>query len=186
MATSSKRHRLIEAAITLFYHQGVISTTLADIAQHAEVPLGNIYYHFRTKEALVEAVINKHIDGLRALFASWEHLSDPRERLLALLATECQQASTLARYGCPHGSLCQELDKSDTTLVTTASLLFQTYLSWAQEQIRLLGRDEQEASDLALDFVTSLQGTLLIGSSFRSSDLLERKLQRMEAWVRTL
>jgi len=44
-----KRARLMEAAETLFYQQGVHRTTLADIAQEAEVPLGNIYYHFRTK-----------------------------------------------------------------------------------------------------------------------------------------
>ena len=50
-----KRVRLTEAAETLFSQQGVHRTTLADIAQEAEVPLGNIYYHFRTKELLIEA-----------------------------------------------------------------------------------------------------------------------------------
>ena len=46
-----KRDRLIEAAKEKFYQQGVARTTLADIAQQAQVPLGNVYYHFRTKEA---------------------------------------------------------------------------------------------------------------------------------------
>jgi TetR/AcrR family transcriptional regulator, transcriptional repressor for nem operon len=186
MPTLSKRDRLIEAATTLFYHQGVVNTTLADIAQHADIPLGNVYYHFRTKEALVAAVIHQHVQGLQSMFADWERLSDPRERLLALLAVERQEESMLARYGCPHGSLCQELDKGDDVLATTGAELFQTYLEWARGQLRLLGKDEPEASDLAFDFIASLQGAILLSTCFRAPDMLERKLQRLEAWVRSL
>src|SRR5436309_14818732 len=111
MKTIPKRERLVEAAKETFYHQGVARTTLADIAQRADIPLGNVYYHFRTKEALVAAVIHQHIQGLQLMFADWERLSDPRERLLALLAVYRQEEAMLACYGCPHGSLCQELDK---------------------------------------------------------------------------
>ena len=57
MTTLLKRDRLIEAAKAKFYQQGVTRTTLADIAQQAQVPLGNVYYHFRTKGALVQAVV---------------------------------------------------------------------------------------------------------------------------------
>lgn len=186
MPTLSKRDRLIEATTTVFYHQGVVNTTLADIAQHADIPLGNVYYHFRTKEALVAAVIHQHVQGLQLMFADWERLSDPRERLLALLAVYSEEVSMLARYGCPHGSLCQELDKGDDALATAATQLFQTYVEWVRGQLRLLGKDELEASDLALDFIGSLQGAFLLSNCFRAPDMLERKLQRMEAWVRSL
>ena len=87
MTTMLKRDRLIEAAKTLFYQQGVTGTTLADIAERAEVPLGNVYYHFRTKDALVDAVIQAHVQELQSLLARWEQVSDSRQRLLALLAT---------------------------------------------------------------------------------------------------
>lgn len=53
---STPRERLARAAATLFHQRGVRKTTLADIAQAAAVPLGNVYYHFRTKDALIEAV----------------------------------------------------------------------------------------------------------------------------------
>src|SRR5712692_7746460 len=76
MITTLKRDRLIEAAKILFYQQGVTGTTLADIAQQAEVPLGNIYYHFRTKEALVEAVIQAHLQELQSLFARLDRQPD--------------------------------------------------------------------------------------------------------------
>ena len=43
----------------------------------------------------------------------------------------------------------------------------------------LFGKDEQEAKDLALDLIASLQGSLLLAASFRSPELLEQRLQRL-------
>ena len=181
-----KRDRLIEAAKIMFYQQGVTSTTLADIAQQAQVPLGNIYYHFRTKEALVEAVIQAHLQGLQSLFAQLDRHPDPRQRLLGLLAAERESEHTLARYGCPYGSLSQELNKEDGEPATMAARLFQAYLDWTATQFRLLGKDEEEAKDCAIDLIASLQGTFVLTSSFGSPELLERKLQRLEIWLRML
>ncbi|HEU5227744.1 MAG TPA: TetR/AcrR family transcriptional regulator [Ktedonobacteraceae bacterium] len=182
----SKRDRLIAAARVRFYQQGVARTTLADIAQEAQVPLGNVYYHFRTKEALLEAVIEEHIQRLQTHFARWDRdIAAPQERLLALLRWEYGGAASLARYGCPYGSLAQEIDKEETPLVNVAVRMLQTYLDWVEQQFRQLDKDEQEAKDLAFDMIAWLQGSILLSASFRSPALLERKLQRMEQWVRS-
>lgn len=57
---SGKRERLAAAAAEVLHAQGVAQTTLADIAQAAEVPVGNVYYYFKTKDELVEAAIDAH------------------------------------------------------------------------------------------------------------------------------
>jgi hypothetical protein len=44
---TAKRARLIEAAKTLLHQQGLYRTTLADGADRARIPLGNVYYYFR-------------------------------------------------------------------------------------------------------------------------------------------
>lgn len=186
MPATSKRERLIEAAKLQFYQHGFSRSTLAEIAERAQVPLGNVYYHFRTKDALIEAVIQAHLQELQSLFARWDLLPDPRQRLIALLRAERENGPSLARYGCPHGSLVQELNKEDSHLPTAAAQLFQTYLDWAERQFRLLGKDEQEARDLALDLIASLQGSMLLTANFRSPALLEHQLQRLEAWLGTL
>lgn len=151
------------------------------------MPLGNVYYHFRTKEALLEAVIEAHVQRLQTRFTQWDReLTDQRERLCALLQWEREAKSSLARYGCPYGSLAQEIDKDDTQLVSQAARMLQTYLDWIEEQFRQQGKEAQEAKDLAIDLVTCLQGTLLLSASCRSPQLLDRKLQRMEQWIRSL
>ncbi len=68
----NKRERLVEAAKLAFYHHGVSTTTLADVAALAAVPLGNVSYSFRTKDDLLAAVIDAHLRELRARFARWD------------------------------------------------------------------------------------------------------------------
>ncbi|TCK18145.1 TetR family transcriptional regulator [Thiogranum longum] len=48
---SDKRERLISAADKLILQQGFKQNTLADIANDARVPLGNVYYYFKIKLA---------------------------------------------------------------------------------------------------------------------------------------
>lgn len=186
MPTTLKRDRLIEAAKALFAEHGVAQTTLADIAQRAEVPLGNVYYHFRTKESLVEAVIQAHVQDVQTLLAQCDRLADPRQRLLALLAAEREAEPMFVRSGCPYGSLSQELNKEENALSTAAASLFQVYLDWVQAQFRLLGKAEQEAEDRAIDLVASLQGTFLLTNCFRAPALLECQMERLEQGIRAL
>ena len=185
MATTLKRDRLIEAAKTLFAQHGVARTTLADIAQAAEVPLGNMYYHFRTKEALVEAVIQAHVRAIQTLLAQCGCLPDPRQRLLALLAAERKGEPLFVRFGCPYGSLSQELNKEDQGLSAAAAGLFQVYLDWVQTQFCLLGTAAPEAEEQAIELVAALQGTFLLTNCFRAPALLERQLERLEERIRS-
>jgi AcrR family transcriptional regulator len=47
-----KRSRLLSAAVDLAYQNGFGATSLADIVRGAEVPLGNVYYYFKTRTRL--------------------------------------------------------------------------------------------------------------------------------------
>src|ERR1700761_5671229 len=79
---TGKRARLIGAACQLVHEQGVENTTLADIAQAAGVPLGNVYYYFKTKNDIVRAVVETHADEANAMVAAIEGAyATPRERL---------------------------------------------------------------------------------------------------------
>ena len=182
---ADKRARLTEAAELLFSHQGVHRTTLADIAQEAEVPLGNVYYHFRTKEALIESVIEAHLRENQENFASWEQNPDPHQRLLCFLRAERAGAERIAAYGCPCGSLSQEIAKSDDQLARKTAEIFRYQIEWVTQQFCLLGKGE-EASDLAVDLVAWLQGASVLAQSAHSPDLLTRKLIRMEKWLADL
>jgi AcrR family transcriptional regulator len=75
VATGS-RDRLLDAAEELAAVQGATSLTLDAVARAAGVSKGGLLYHFPTKEALLEAMLQRHIDGVDARVAS---LRDARE-----------------------------------------------------------------------------------------------------------
>lgn len=53
--------KIIQASIRLFSRQGFAGTTTKQIAAQAKVNEGTIYRHFKTKENLIEAVLNRKL-----------------------------------------------------------------------------------------------------------------------------
>ncbi len=49
----------------LAYRNGFSETSLADIAEAAHVPIGNVYYYFKTKEELGGAVVERRLAQFR-------------------------------------------------------------------------------------------------------------------------
>jgi AcrR family transcriptional regulator len=185
-AATEKRAELLKAAKRLLHEQGFQRTTLADVAGAANVPLGNVYYYFKTKEALAEAVIVSHEAALTERFAAWTGANrDARLRLRALVRAPLDSSDGVIQFGCPHGSLCQELEKlgPDAPLAKAAARLLSVYIDWAEEQFRALGRDRREARALATELVAAIQGTMLIAHTMRSRELLAQQLRRVERWL---
>jgi TetR/AcrR family transcriptional repressor of nem operon len=181
----NKRARLLEAANKLVHEQGFNQTTLADIAKEADVPLGNVYYYFKTKEDIGQELIEHRTEFYRALIASWEKSPDPKTRILALIQMVIDQRETLACSGCPIGSLCQELHKDGGPLADKAASLLAAILSWSEQQFNLLGMGQQSAG-LALHLVSVLQGASLLTHTFHQPDLIVRETARLKEWVEAM
>ncbi|MFI4938228.1 MAG: TetR/AcrR family transcriptional regulator [Candidatus Berkiellales bacterium] len=179
---TDKRIRLIEAAKVLIHQQGFNLTTLADIAQEADVPLGNVYYYFKTKEAIGIAVIEKRAAEWAERLASWSEMPDPLVRLMALVKYGLEGIEVTARFGCPIGGLCQELGKQGGPLSDLAAKLLHDILQWSQEQFRALGQDNR-APGLALNLVCSLQGNYLLTHTFKDPKLAQRQSEEIKAWL---
>jgi AcrR family transcriptional regulator len=168
----------------MIFRQGVEATTLADIAAEAGVPLGNVYYYFKTKNDLVLAVIEAHLAEARAMFAAIDDAhAAPVDRLKSLFGTLAEQSDLIARYGCPHGSLCLELDKRPDGPGPAAELLREG-VSWAETQFRAMGRPD--ARELAVQVIARYQGTALLTSTFRDASLMEAEARRVAQWIDTL
>ena len=179
-----KRQRLLDAARQVFYTSGVERTTLADIAAAAGIPLGNVYYYFKTKNDLVQAVVKAHIDEANTMLAGVEAGYDgPRARLKALFGALADQSELIASYGCPQGSLCMELDKLPAGPGVAADLM-RIPLDWAERQFSALGR--ADARELAVEVIARYQGTALLASTLRDPGLLARESARVAAWLDTI
>jgi TetR/AcrR family transcriptional repressor of nem operon len=179
-----KRERLVAGARELIHQQGVEKTTLADIAHAADVPVGNVYYYFKTKDDLIDAAIESHSLDVRGLLGSLERHRTPLARLKALIRALTARSDLAADYGCPLGSLCSELEKRTDGLDRSCAQLLRLPVDWAEEQFRQMGR--RDARDLAIALIASYQGIALLTNTFRDPDLMTREARRLERWVDSL
>jgi AcrR family transcriptional regulator len=177
----SKRDRLVEGARRVVHEQGVNATTIADIAAAADVPLGNVYYYFKTKDEIIEAVVDAHADHIHSVLAELDRHRTPRARLKAMAMMWPEMADEVARHGCPHGTMCQELAKRDDLLGRRAAKLMALTIDWAEEQFRQLGA--RGARDLAVGLVAAIQGTALLTSTFHDPEIMTRQAGRLARWI---
>jgi AcrR family transcriptional regulator len=185
VAQVGKRERLVAAACDLVYRHGVARTTLADIAQAADVLVGNMYYYFKTKDDIVAAVVRTHADQLTSAIAALErqHRS-PKARLKALMGVLADRRELVAQYGCRYGTLGSELAKRAEGSDPLAALLMRIMLDWAEQQFRAMGR--RDAHDLAVELVATYQGSALLSNAFGQPELMARQARRLERWIDTL
>jgi AcrR family transcriptional regulator len=54
------RNQILEAALELFSHHGYGATSMRDIARAAHVSTGNVYHHFRDKEAIFNELLSQY------------------------------------------------------------------------------------------------------------------------------
>lgn len=179
-----KRERLVEGARRLFHEQGVHRTTIAEIAGRAGVPVGNVYYYFKTRDEIVEAVIASYEEQAGSLIASFKLSKTPQARLKALVRNWLDMSDLVAEHGCPMGTLCAELDKVDSGLDRDAADVMHTIIDWAEDQFRQLGR--RDARDLAVALFAGIQGAALLANAFRDPTILNRQGRHLERWIDTL
>jgi TetR/AcrR family transcriptional regulator, transcriptional repressor for nem operon len=179
-----KRERLTVAAREVLHRQGVEATTLADIAAAADVPVGNVYYYFKTKDELVAAAIGSHEEMMSGAFAELSRHRTPRARLRAYVRMLTDQRDLVAASGCPQGSLCSELDKRGDALAGECGQLMAMPIDWAEKQFREMGR--RDARDLAVALIASYQGISLLTNTFRDPELMVREGKRLERWIDSL
>ncbi len=184
-AGDNKRSRLTRAAAELTYARGFGKVALADIAEAADVPVGNVYYYFKTKAEIGEAIVARRSDEFRQLRTGWERAATPREQLKALVRSTAENREGLVRGGCPVGSLCAELGKEETHLATVASHPLRELLSWIEIQFAALGRG-REKQGLSLHLLAALQGVSLLANCFRDSNLVVLEAEHLNNWIDSL
>src|SRR5438045_3141230 len=72
--SNGNRQRILEASVELFNTSGTIATTTNHIAKHLKISPGNLYFHFRNREAIIRELFGQLTE---AIYQAW----DPKARL---------------------------------------------------------------------------------------------------------
>jgi len=185
MTTKSERtrQRIIDAANQLFYRKGYNRTSFSDVVEAAQVPRGNIYYYFKSKDEILRAVIRTRLETINNMLAEWDRtIPEPLDRLQRFVRIMYDSTPALLRSGCPMGSLNIELRKDQPELQAEAKQLFDLFQRWLANQFADLGYPE-EARDLSLRLMARGQGLIVIAQVYQDPGFLERGTQELNRWL---
>jgi AcrR family transcriptional regulator len=182
---ADSKTRLLRAAENVTYRYGFSSAALADIAREARVPLGNVYYYFKTKDEIGDAIINLRVSRFRKLLQDLDKADSPKERLCGFVQIKIKNSEELARNGCPVGTLCSELQKHGGAVAKRSAILFTTALAWMETQFQALGKGADSRGH-AVHLLSATQGVSLLAHTFHDPGLITSEAARLKEWIRAL
>lgn len=178
------REQIVEAADQLFYQKGYEHTSFTDIADAVRISRGNFYYHFKSKDEILDAVISMRLSNTRKMLNLWEREGDsPEDRIRSFIHILIVNRAKIKRYGCPVGTMCTELAKLNHTSQTEANKLFKLFRTWLREQFTLLGRKE-DADELAMHLLALSQGVATLANAFHDEKFIKQEVKRLDEWLR--
>jgi AcrR family transcriptional regulator len=185
------RQRIVDAAAELVHERGVVGVSLDDVLRATGTSKSQLYHYFRDKNDLIHAVIEHqrerilgfHRSALQSL-SSWDDIRRWRDMIVEI------QAVRACRYGCPLGSLVNELAELDEF---ARAQLSGAFANWEQiladglaEMVKVGElRADANIADLALSVIASLQGGLLLAEVDRSTRPLEVALDAAIAHLKS-
>ncbi|MDO3385465.1 TetR/AcrR family transcriptional regulator [Gilvimarinus sp. SDUM040013] len=177
---------IIECADELFYQQGFTHTSFAQIAAKVGISRGNFYHHFKTKDAILDAVIERRLEKTRHMLKAWEGKSNtPAQRVRCFIKILTTNWSSIRLYGCPVGTLSTELGKLDHPQRKHAGEVFTVFKDWLVHQFVAMGQ-QTLAEEHALHVLAFSQGTATLASTYRDKSFVDREIERMCQWLQSL
>jgi AcrR family transcriptional regulator len=187
MRVAPTRERLVTEAMRLFGEQGYRATSVAQIEAAAGLAPGSgaLYHHFKSKQALLEAGIDRQLDrrramrDIRALFAG---LGDLRSELtmlgryiLSVLDEESQLLQIASRTPPSHSA------RLSNAYAALFEGLYAELAYWVRNWVPTIS--EQDAMVLSAIAVNALVGKRATGAWFRVPEGAISDEQYLAEWT---
>lgn len=184
--SDQNRERIVSVALRLFSERGYGATSIGDIAEESGLLKGNLAYYFKTKSMILEAVVEaRQADFLGRLTTGLAAEASPLDALEHFLRVVEADAPALIKAGCPIGTLCSELGKTDSALHPLAvKLLLAVQTALTEQFTRVL--PAKEAQGAAEHLLAMMQGATLLAQAYRNSEIIFRQANVARQWLRTV
>lgn len=115
MKSNETRQKILETSSRIFYLNGFKATGLEVVAKHVGLTKPSLYYHFGSKEELVEETLRYLTENARPLYQSaWDSVSDNKDKLLILFDKMHDYFRQSGFNGCPFINAATEYTNHDS------------------------------------------------------------------------
>ena len=187
--TSDTRERLVVTALQLFWEKGYGSTSIADVLKAAGVNSGSLYHFFPGKQDLLLAVLELYRQGIgpMLLAPAWEGVSDPIDRVFALLARYRNSiVTTDCTYGCPIGSLALEIHEPDPPVREALAANFTGWVNALTECLDAAGKRlpaDCNRRQLAEFVLTTMEGGVMQARTYRDVKYFDSSVHQLRNYI---
>ena len=176
-----KKERVVDSAMRLFYSKGYSRTSLTDVAEDSGMLLGNLYYYFKTKDLLAEAVIGAYHLKIQEWHALASQQATPQARLSAWLEYYRKLCLDVLDWGCPFGRLLLDFKQQSEALGELAGQLYFQMLQWVTMQFAAYPGGEQSAGRRARELVARAQGISVLALVIRERATIDEHFQDLQS-----
>ena len=188
----STREAIVSAAMRLIHVNGYNATALDDVLRESGVGKGNFYYHFKSKEDLGYAILDKIVAGflertLEPCFA--DASASPLGQIRCLLdrVLEAQRERNCVG-GCVMGNLASELSDVHEGFRARLATLFRAWqarLAAALESARRQGElaTTSDPDAIARFVVASLEGAILLAKVSKDIRVMEQCVGELKRYL---
>jgi len=185
MSNKTRRDHIVEAADQLFYQQGYEHTSFKHIADAVQISRGNFYYHFKSKDEILDAVIIERLADTQRMLDEWEDEGEqPEDRISSFIHILIVNRAKIKHYGCPVGTLCTELAKLNHASQAEANKVLTLFRNWLRKQFTQLGH-KAEADELAMHLLARSQGVATLTNAFHDEKFIKQEVQQMCNWLKS-
>ncbi len=164
------RERILEAADTLFYLHGYNATGLDRIISEAGITKGNFYYHFKSKETLALAALERHFEKTSHEMSeqAMKHKQSPLKMLFAIL--ELMARRQKGQYqagrirGCYFGNFTLEMSTESKAVRGKVQSIFERIKEMFSDLLRRAANANEIAADIDPDKTSGMILSLMEGA----------------------
>ena len=178
---NTTKFRILETANKLFYQQGFHATSIANLVDETGLSKGNITYHFKNKQEILEGIVQKRLTDIDETLSQWDkEISSPVEKLIRFCEMLIDEQDNLEQYGCPMGTITGEFSKNQPTLYQISIPMFKRFKTWLTEQFESLNFTPEKASENALELLSRTQGIAVITHVFMDKSFLKKEVFKLK------
>ena len=188
-ARGSTRDRLVEVSRQLFLAKGYGATGIAEILREAGINSGSLYYFFKTKEALLLAVLDWYQDALYpwVIDPAFAKSDDSIERVfLVLEGYRRMLLTTGCRQGCPIGNLALEMSERSEAVRAKVAVNFENWRKAIGQCLLDAGArlaPDVDRDKLATFILTVMEGAVMQARAFRSTEPFDSSVVMLREFV---
>ncbi|MBA5791691.1 TetR/AcrR family transcriptional regulator [Flavobacterium sp. xlx-214] len=131
-ASNNIRENILDTATNLFYKQGYHATGINQIIDEAAIARGSLYNHFKSKNDLFYAYLEKTNEHwFEQLYSYIKKIKHPKDKILGLFDFRIKRQTQNSFRGCPFikaGAEVPQDDKKAFKIINQNKMKFRNYI----------------------------------------------------------